>query len=333
MTAIIKHTSKISTYVFGILLSSLLFTVNAALCAEVVDRIVAVVNDDIISLYELNQRFKPYYEKIKVQGYGPEKEQEMVFEVRQRLLDQLIDQKLTDQELKRMKIKVSDKEVDNALERFKESRFITDEQLRAGLAAEGISFDEYREGIRGQLLRAKLVNREVKSKIVITQEDVKKYYESHAGEYGGDKNYHLKNIFLKFSFQTSEEEKKELFNKLSDIRNELDKGKSFEELARLYSQAPSAAEGGDLGQYRLDELSPQLQEYLKGMKSGEYTPIMELDIGYQIIYVKTISVIGGKSFEQASAEIRDKIYAERVDKKYRTWLEELRGQAHIKVVN
>ena len=317
----------------GTLLSLTLFILNMAQAAEVVDRIVAVVNDDIISLYELNQLFKPYLDKIKVQGYDPEKESEMIFEVRQRLLDQLIDQKLADQELKRMKIKVGDKEVDNAIERFKESRFITEEQLRSGLAAEGIALDDYREGIREQLLRAKLVNREVKSKIVITQEDIKDYYESHAEEYGGDKKYHLKNIFLRFTFQTSEQEKQDIYDKLASIRKELDKGESFETLARLYSQAPSAAEGGELGEYSLDELSPQLQAFVKDMKTGDYTPVMELDIGYQIIYIESISVSGGKSFEQASAEIMDKIYAEKVNTKYRSWLEELRSRAHIKVVN
>ena len=333
LTIILKQLFTIYTHAVAILLSLTLLMLNATQAAEIVDRIVAVVNDDIISLYELNQVFKPYSEKIKVQGYGPEKEREMIFEVRQRLLNQLIERKLADQELKRMKIKVSDKEVDTAIERFKESRFLTDEQLRSGLAEQGMALADYREVIREQLLRAKLVNREVKSKIVVTQEDVKKYYENHAEEYGGSKRYHLSNIFLKFSFQTSDQEKQQIYDKLTSIRKELDEGKPFDELARIHSEAPSAADGGELGQYTIDELSPLLQEYVKNMKAGEYTPIMELDIGYQIIYVESISVTGGKSFEQASSEIMDKIYADKVNAKYRAWVEELRDRAHIKVVN
>ena len=137
--------------------------------AEVVDRIVAVVNADIITLYDLNRAYKPYEENIRALKYEPEKERQTLFQVRQDILSQLIDGQLADQQIKREQIAVSQKEIDTAIERIKEARSFTDEQLREGLAAQGLTMEEYRKEIESQILRTKLVNREVKSKIVITK--------------------------------------------------------------------------------------------------------------------------------------------------------------------
>ncbi len=144
--------------------------------AEVVDRIVAVVNDDIILLSELDESFKPYADRIVALSYSVDEERQALFNVREEILNQLIDQKLTDQQIKRSKITVSSGEIDNAIERLKEANFFTDEELREMLSAEGLTLEEYRNRIKDQILRAKLVNFEVKSKIVITKEDIESYY-------------------------------------------------------------------------------------------------------------------------------------------------------------
>ncbi len=174
---------------------------------EVVDRIVAVVNNEIITLYDLNRAFAPYAGNIRALKYPPEKERQTLFQVRQDILDQLIDSMLADQQGKRGQITVSQKEIDNTIERLKESRQFTDEQLRQGLASQGMTMEEYRKEVEEQLMRTKLVNREVKSKIVITQEDIKDYYESHREQYAGEKKYHLWNLFIKVSSESDNSER------------------------------------------------------------------------------------------------------------------------------
>ncbi|MCJ7540219.1 MAG: SurA N-terminal domain-containing protein, partial [Desulfobacterales bacterium] len=99
--------------------------------AEIVDRIVAVVNDDVITLIELKGSLKPYMEKIRSLGYPPEKEQELLFKVRKDMLDRLINQKIEDQEIKRSKVEISEEQIDQTIERIKETNYLTDEQLRA----------------------------------------------------------------------------------------------------------------------------------------------------------------------------------------------------------
>jgi peptidyl-prolyl cis-trans isomerase SurA len=300
--------------------------------AEIVDRIIAVVNDEIISLYDLNQLIKPYMERIKAEGFPPEKERIMLFKVRDDLLNQAIEKKLADQEIKRTGIEVSEKEVDATIERIKETNYYTDEDLRAALAQEGLTLEEYRKRMKEQILRTRLVNYEIKSKIVITNEDIKAYYESNKDQYGTEKKYHLRNIIMKPPPFADKAEKLEVLQKMESVRAKLDSGRSFEALAREYSESSLASEGGDLGLFSFDELSPQIQKAIQGLKAGDFTPVLDTEQGYQIFFIEEIVRTSGITLEQASPEIEEKLYAEIVNKKYKSWLDDLRKRSHIKII-
>jgi peptidyl-prolyl cis-trans isomerase SurA len=313
--------------------SAAVFSINAQ--AEeplVVDRIVAVVNDEIITLYDLNETLKPYEANIQALGYSPEKARETLFKLRADLLNKLVDQKIADQQIKKNNLTISMQEIDNTIERIKESRSYTDEDLRAGLAEQGLTIEEYRENLKKQLLRGKLVNREVKSKIVITSEEIEKYYNEHREKYAGETKYHLWNIFIQFSSTTDESQKQIAFDKMETVLSQLKQGRSFESFADETTDSPESPEGTDLGLYRLDELSPQLRDVVKDMKEGEYSSILETDRGYQIIYVQKMLVTDSKSLSDVAAEIEDVLYNEAIDNRYNTWLSELRKRSHIKII-
>ena len=300
--------------------------------AEVVDRIVATVNNEIILLYDLNQTIRPYVDRIKASNYPYDKERQMLFKVREDALNMLIERNLADQEIKRYKISVSDREIDNAIEGIKKTTLITDEQLREELKRQGLTFKEYRKEIKEQILREKLISREVKSKIVITSEDIKTYYENHKDVYAGQKKYHLRNIIMKVSADADETEKLMIFKKIEAVLSELKQGEPFDKLARIYSDSPLASEGGDLGLFEVKDLSPQLQEAVKELKEGEYTPILDTDQGYQIIYVQEIQKSPGKTLEESTPEISQKLYKDTLNIKYASWLKDLKSRSHIKII-
>jgi len=300
--------------------------------AEIVDRIVAVVNDDIITLFELNQSIKPYEDKIHALGYAEEKERRMIFKVREGVLSQLIDRKIEDQQIKRSNIKISEEQIDQTIEQIKEKNFFTDEDLRLALAKDGLTMEAYRNKIKEEILRTRLISLEVKSKIVITEEDIAAYYEKHLDMYGGKQKYHLRNILITIPTFADENEKLEIRAKIDEILNELNAGESFETMARDYSESSTAPEGGDLGLFELDSLSPQLQKTIKGMKSGEFTPVLETDQGYQIFFLQEILKTPGKSLEDVSPEIQRILFEENADKKYQEWIEGLRKQSAIKII-
>ena len=300
--------------------------------AEIVDRIVAVVNDDIITLFELNRAIKPYEDKIHALGYSEEKERRMLFKVREGVLNQLIDKKIEDQQIKRSNIKISEEQIDQTIERIKEKNFFSDEDLRLALAKDGLTMETYRNKIKEEILRTRLISLEVKSKIVITEEDIAAYYEKHLDMYGGKQKYHLRNILIIIPTFADENEKLEIRAKIDEILNELNAGESFETMARDYSESSTAPEGGDLGLFELDSLSPQLQKTIKGMKSGEFTPVLETDQGYQIFFLQEILKTPGKSLEDVSPEIQRILFEENADKKYQEWIEGLRKQSAIKII-
>jgi peptidyl-prolyl cis-trans isomerase SurA len=318
----------------GVVFITILFC-GAALAEEtvLVDRIVAVVNDELITLYELNQKFEPYLKNIKSLGYSAEKERKMLFKLRSDLLDQVIDATLADQEIKKNKLVVTDAEVDSTLERLKVARSMTDEDLRAGLAQQGITMEEYHKEIKEQLLRSKLINIEVKSKIVITKESVQAYYDAHRENYAGQKKYHLWNIYMSVSSQAGESERRAALKKMETVLSQLKQDASFEALAKSDAIASLEAKGGDLGLFLIKELSAQFQKVVENMKAGEFSSILESDSGYQILYVEKIIEAPSKSFETVQEEIQEILYKELVDNKYQEWLEALRKRSHIKIIN
>jgi peptidyl-prolyl cis-trans isomerase SurA len=308
------------------------YLIPAAEGTETVDRIVAIVNNDVITLYELNQSLQPYAERIKTLGYSSNQEHTMLFKVREEILRKLIDEKIEDQRIKHLNIVVSEQEVDRTIERIKENNYLTDEEFRAGLKAEGLTIDKYRERLKAQLLRSKLINREIKSKIVITNEDIKTYYDSHSEKYGGETKYHLRNILMRVSPLADAIEKRRVKEEIEAVLAKLKNGEPFENLVAAYSESPLASEGGDLGLFTLDKLSPTLREAVKDLKAGELTPVLDTEHGYQIFLVQEVIQTPGKPLEQVTPEIERILFDKIVDERFQAWLEELREQSHIKTI-
>jgi peptidyl-prolyl cis-trans isomerase SurA len=326
--------SRNSLRMVWVLALSLFYVCQSATMAsgEVVDRIVAVVNDDIILLSELEETLQPYLERIKKMNYSLDQEKKMIFKLREDLLSKMVDGKLTDQEVKRMDIQVGEKEIDNAIERLKEDNLYTDEQLREFFASNGMTMEEYRERIKEQILRSKLVNYQIKSKIVITNEDIEAYFQKNQIQYGGEKTYRLRSIILESDGLSSDFGDTGLKDKKETIFAELKSGQSFGVVAKAYSESSFASEGGYLGEFKYSTLSPQLQEAVKDLKTGDLTDWLETDYGEQLFFIESATQSSGKSLEEATPEIEKKLFTEIVNEKFSAWLEELRRRSHIKTI-
>lgn len=290
---------------------------------ELVDRIVAVVNEDVLLLSELNRELRPYVERVRAAGFDSVQENQRLFQIREEILDQMINQKLTDQEVERNRIFVSEKEVDNTIERIKEANFYTEEDMRRMMAESGLEMEAYRQRIREQILRSKLVNREVKSKIVITQEDIRKHYEAHPERYGGEKRYHLHNIMMAGTAGMDPAAKRAARERMEKIRESLKTGTPYDR---------SGITGMDLGLIGFQKLAPRLQEVLGGMRPKEFSPVVDTDQGLQIFFVEEIVDTPGITLEEAGPEIERKLYEEVVNRHFTAWLEDLRAQSHIKII-
>ena len=193
-------------------------TLSYSVDREVVDRIVAIVNDELITYSQLSEAFKPFEKKIRERNYSLEQEVEIRYKVRSNLIQQMIDQKITDQEMKKAQISVSDEEVNEYIERIKQVNSFTDEDLRAKLKDEDVSYEQYRNEIKNLLLRNKLIQYQIKSRIVITAEEIKAFYNKHKDEFGGKTLEEVTPLIQDKLYQIQSDEK---FAKwISDLREE-----------------------------------------------------------------------------------------------------------------
>jgi peptidyl-prolyl cis-trans isomerase SurA len=297
-----------------------------------VDRIVAQVNNDVITLYELNRKAAPFIKRVRSMARPLDEERRMIYELREKVLNQMVDEKLTDQEVERYNIRVSEEAIDKTIEEMKKRTYMTDQQLRDSLEKEGLTMDDYRERMKNQILRVRLVNREVKSKIVITDEDIRAYYEKNRSQYVGEGSVHLRQIVMAMPSMGSEEEKQAVRDRMALVREKAENGEPFGDLAREYSESPDAKDGGELGTFELNDLAPQILKSISGLKGGEVSDVLETERGLQLFYIDELIAGEGKSLEEVSMEIENILYDEIVNRKFMTWLNDLRERSHIKII-
>ncbi len=298
--------------------------------AEMCNRVVAVVNNDVITLYELNNRMK------EMTGVAAEelmrKNEAMYRDARQKILELLIDEKIAQAKIKELRIQVSEKQVDNFLEKMKRDNQWTQEDLVAGLEKEGLSYEKYRERIKRDIERAQLIEYEVRSKIIIREEAIQKYYEEHKGTFGVAENVHLAGIFLMRRNLKSEEEMRELYRKAQDISAKLKAGADFGQMAGTYSEGPGARQGGDLGQFTVEHLEAGLKSVVEALPEGGVSDPLVRPNGIQIIKVVKKQTGKIRSLEEMKEAIYGILYQEEVNRRYQNWIKELRESAYTRVI-
>ncbi len=299
------------------------------LMADITNRIVAIVNADIITLHELNSSMKRItgvsVKELQVRDEGH------FHEVRRAVLDSLINEKLTKQQITKLGITVGAKDVDEAIEKIKRENNLTQEELVYSLRQEGITLEEYKERIRAEIERFKLVNYEVQSKIVVTEEEAKRYYQNHRKQYTQIPEVRLARILLKVENPDDKEEIARVKDRGGEILGRLRKGEDYFTLARIYSHGPGASEGGDLGWIKVSQLETTLREKIANLSPGECTNLEPCGSGFQIIQLAERKEGGVKPFDRVRGGIYSKLFKEKVEKKYAQWLKGLRDESFIKI--
>jgi peptidyl-prolyl cis-trans isomerase SurA len=299
--------------------------------AEVVDRIIAYVNDDIITLSELNERTNAFVAARRQNPFLREEEQSLE-KIRRNILDLLINERLAAQEISRLKISVSDEEMAEAIGTILRENRLTQETLEAKLRQDGKTIEDLREQIKAGLEQKKLVNREVSSKTVITDEMIQAYYEDHIEEFERKERWRIQDIYLPFTPTDTPEERTHLRNVAKQILERLRTEDDFTSLAKRYSQGPGAEAGGDLGFFSKGELEPVLEAAIEALKPGEVSPDIETTRGIHIIKLTEVDKTPAKPLEEVEGTIRDLLYRREVDFRYREWLSGLRERSYVKIV-
>lgn len=298
--------------------------------AEICNRVVAMVNDDVITLYELNNRIREITGQTSDE-IAAEDEEEFI-ELRHQILESMINQKIAQEKIDEYGLQVSLGEVDAYIENIKTANNWTQEDLIENLKSSGMTLERLRQQIKEEQEQESLINYEVKSKAVILEGRLVKYYEEHPDEFREDELVDVAAIFLLVQDQENKDELNELVKKGEELLERLKNGEDFGVLAKEYSQGPGADEGGELGEYNTEELDPELKKVIDGLSEGDVSDLIVKETGIQIL--KLVRRKGGdiKPFEEVRNDIYETIYNEELNERYTTWLEDLREKSFTKII-
>jgi peptidyl-prolyl cis-trans isomerase SurA len=306
---------------------------------HLVDRVVAVVNNDVITLSELEKTGREFFTRIKEKA--PAAEVDSALErAREEVLSSLIDKTIVRQQAEHLSITVTEEEINTAVDQVLARNNATIEDFRKELAAMNISEQEYRDNIRDQILQSKLINYEVRSRIVIIEDDIQEYYQKEYTQEKGESGYHIlqmgftwrnTNTLEKAGFDTKEEARE----KAEEIRARVLAGESFKGLAQSFSNLPSAADGGDIGNFKKDEMAAYMKDAILSIHPGEISPIVETGNAFQFFKLLSASegdIIVKAPYESVREEIRDILYRQEMEEQYKIWIKSLREEAYIKIL-
>ncbi len=297
---------------------------------EIVDRIVAIVNDQIITLSELEQ-FRESFYRFTAKGNDWLDREYGLLDVRRHALNAMIDEKLIDQEAVRLKISVSQKQINDTIESLRRAQGLSQNQLETALKAQGISYEAYEQQVEKGLKRTRIVNRFVKSNVEIEEDDLKAYYERNSRNYMADRSVRISHILLPIPANATSEQEEEGISFAKEILKRVEDGEDFVALAHQYAQDVPGIKGGDLGYFKRGEMIAPIDRIAFELDVGEVGQPIRTEEG--IILIKVTDSKGGSPIPLA--EIREKVEKDyrnsRVEQQYRQWLRKLREKSFIEV--
>ncbi|MEE4314405.1 MAG: SurA N-terminal domain-containing protein [Desulfofustis sp.] len=310
-------------------------------CAsEIIDKVVAQVNDDVITLSELEEEGGPLFAKIRREAPADER-QEALEMVRDQVLNALVNRTLIAQEAAKQGITVSDQEVDEAFNQVLAANGATREEFLGELEQNGIGEQTYRRNLKSQLLQNKLLMLAVHSKILITDDMVLDYYHDEYTKNVDEGSFYLLQIGVGWDEpETAQQSTVELYQAKLDARKRAERihklalaGQDFRDLARRFSDLPSAEEGGDIGVFAEDEMADYMKMAVADLKPGEISDIVETPFGYQFFQLLSGGsggIVSKAPYETVKEQIREKLYRETMQEEYEAWLKRLREAAYIR---
>jgi len=315
------------------------FLPQFSLAAHLVDRVVAVVNDDVITMSEVNEEGEGYFKKIKNQA-PPSQVEDALSRAREEILGNLIDKKLIAQEAAKNGISVSPDELQAAMRRMLENNRITKETLLVQLEKTGMDFDSYLDNLRNQILQSKLVNYEIRSKIIITDNMILDYYDANYTKHISGGGYYIMQMGFVWgksgqqgSAPNQYADKMGAKKRAERVHALVSNGQDFRILAQKFSDLPSASDGGDLGVFQEDEMAPYMRDAILKLEPGAISEIVETPSGYQffkLLSSKDGQIVVQASFASVKEEIRNKLYDEQLKGQFSEWVKNIKKTAYIK---
>lgn len=292
---------------------------QAAGATAVINKVAAVVNGEMITMFDVQ---KISMQEINNQGlFGNDPSSEFKRQaIYKEVLDNMIMDILVRQEATRFKVSVTDAEVDNEIRMMAQRSQLTPKQFEDQLIFQGTSLPQFKEQVHNNILRQRMISLMVGRKVMVTREEVERYYREHQSEFTSEDEVELSMIVCK---PDMDEETVAGLIKSGEI--------SFAEAAKVYSSAPNAAYGGSLGAIPLRDLNPDWRNAIENLKPGE-TTIVSGDGGSPVM-LHVDSRTGGqaKSLDEVAAQIENTLREPLLTERFGEFVEQLRSRAVVDI--
>jgi len=316
----------------------------------VVEEIIARVNNEIVTRTEYVRSRDQL--KQEVQQQDPANADRAFAEKQRDVLRDLIDQQLLLQKGKDMGITGDTELVKRLDEMRKQMNLGTMEELEKAAEAQGASYEDFKQNLRNQIVTQRVIGQEVGSHLAMNKDDVKKFYDQHKAEMERPEQVRLSEILIapktpakpaagaNASADAKPEPPSEAETeaalaaaqaKAQDVLEQIHKGGKFAELAKKYSDGPSAKDGGDLSLFKRGTLSKELEDKVFALKAGEVTDVIRTKQGYVILQASEHQMAGIPSMKEVEPRIQDALYMQKLQPALRAFLSTLREEAFIDI--
>lgn len=303
-------------------------------------KIVAVVNDEVITQAELDRALTPALGQLQ-QEFGPEELAAKSQTLRETILQQMIEERLMLQEARHPRpvevskgrigtpqpIVTSDEEVEEVLAKA-QARFKNPEEFSEALSQQGMTLDDLKARYQDQITIQKLIEREVRSRVAISPAEITAVYQAHAEAFFLPPAVQVATIFIrpKDSLDAAR-----AYATAQDLRRRLSQGEDFYDLAGRYSDGPNAKTGGRIGFLEKGKSLPEIDEALFSLKAGEISPVVKTQTGFHLFRVEAIRPARQLELTEVQDRIRQQLFQEKMSAQYREWIEKLKADAYISI--
>jgi peptidyl-prolyl cis-trans isomerase SurA len=307
----------------------------AAPNAQIIEQVLVKVNGEIITKTDLEARQISALRQ-RNPNFRPDSDaalQKALAEVTPQIIVDAVDEMLMIQRGKELGYTMSAEQFNNIVENIKkENKIENDEALQAALKQEGMTMADLRRQLERTMLVQRVQQTEIMQKLQVTDTEMKIYYEAHKNEFTTVPQITLREITVavpvtKQGVNVAQDD--EAKAKAEEVRAKIVAGEPFARLAADYSDSGSKANGGLVGPLSKSDLSDELQKAIAGMKTGDVTPVLRTPRGYQIIKIESLPETTIKAYDEARAEIADKIANEKRQGEYQKFIARLRAEAII----
>lgn len=316
-----------------LILLMILLSVPLSYAAEeqLLDRVVAVVNDDVITQAELDAFLRPLYDDYS-QQYSGDELIKLVQEARSKLLNQLIEDKLVYQEAVKQGLEVKEDEIDEEMESFKK-RFGAPADIDSMLEQEGLSMKDFREKLKKQALIRKLQEQEIRSRVVVSPLDLGKFYQENPEKFRSTDRVKIRSLTIKKSAAAREkgimDEKAK--HSINELYLKIKQGEDFNAIVQKFSEDSRAKEAEPSEWIERGAMIESMDEVIFNTPVGQTTGIVETPIGYHVFKIEAKENARTYSLEESRNQIMSYLYQIKSNERFKEWMQALKRKAYISI--